>query len=216
MFNRILGLLSGRSAGSIFVLTGGIEWDIAIPARAAGLFGPTGGQTEVFVWLHHYEDGMKLFGFPSEHERAIFLDLMKVEGIGPKQALKVLSGISPTDLALALEAGNLAALQKISGVGPKLAQKMVLALKGRLVELGSGENPPAAASPWNDVVSALADMGFDRKSVEASVRKHSADIPAGLGGVSSGDPDRAPSLSPEGERELFRRALLDLTAGGSK
>lgn len=210
MFNRILGLLSGRSAGSIFVLTGGIEWDIAVPARASGLFGPAGEQTEVFVWLHHYEDGMKLFGFPSEHERAIFLDLMKVEGIGPKQALKILSGISPTDLAAALDAGNLSALQKISGVGPKMAQKMVLALKGRLVDLKAEGEAAAVSSPWGDVVSALADMGFDRKSVEASVRKLSADIPSGTDG-SSGT-----AGSPSGERELFRRALLDLSAGGSK
>lgn len=208
MFNRILGVLSGRSADSIFVLTGGIEWDISVPLRAAGLFGPIGEQTEVFVWLHHYEDGMKLFGFPSAHERSLFLDLMKVDGIGPKQALKVLSGISPADLAAALDAGNLAALQKISGVGPKLAQKMVLALKGRLVEVGSGGSASAPASPWDDLVAALVSMGFDRKAAEASVRAQAGEIPSGV--------DGSPSSKLEGERELFRRALLDLSAGGSK
>lgn len=200
MFNRILGTLSGRTIDSLFILTGGIEWDIAVPTRAVNLFGALGERAEVFVWLHHYEDGMKLFGFPSEHERRLFLDLMKVEGIGPKQALKILSGISPADLAAALEAGNLAALQKISGVGPKLAQKMVLALKGKLVELGVGEDARAPSSPWNDVAAALADMGFDRKAVESSIRSHAGDIPSGA----------------EGERELFRRVLLDLSAGGSK
>lgn len=199
MFNRILGALSSRTATSIFVLTGGIEWDISVPSRAAGLFGPVGGEVEVFTWLHHYEDGMKLFGFPSEHERAVFLDLMKVEGIGPKQAIKILSGISPADLSVALETGNLAALQKVSGVGPKLAQKMVLALKGKLVELGAGEDAHAPSSPWSDVVVALADMGFDRKATEASVRRLAADLPTGT----------------DSERELFRRALLDLSAGSS-
>jgi len=204
MFTRILGTLSGRSGDSILILTGGIEWDIAVPVRAMGLFGTPGGQTEVFVWLHHYEDGMKLFGFPSENERSIFLDLMKVEGIGPKQALKILSGISPADLAVALDAGNLAALQKISGVGPKLAQKMVLALKGRLVELDARADSTPPSAPWGDLVTALADMGFDRKAAEASVRSQTGTLPAGAEG------------SPEGERELFRRALLDLSAGGSK
>jgi len=208
MFNRILGTLSGRSVDSLYVLTGGIEWDIAIPLRAANLFGPLGEQTEVFVWLHHYEDGMKLFGFPSEHERRLFLDLMKVEGIGPKQAIKILSGISPADLTAALEAGNLVALQKISGVGPKLAQKMVLALKGKRVELGVGGNGRAPSSPWDDVIAALADMGFDRKAAEATVRRLAGDIPSGADGAGAG--------KPEGERELFRRALLDLSAGGSK
>ncbi len=200
MFNRILGILSGRTTDAIFVLTGGIEWDISVPTRAAGLFGPLGEQTEVFVWLQHYEDGMRLFGFPSERERALFLDLTKVEGIGPKQALKILSGISPGDLTAALEAGNLAALQRISGVGPKLAQKMVLALKGRLIELGAGGDGGAPSSPWDDVVAALVDMGFDRRAAEAAVRGQAGNVPSGA----------------DGERELFRRALLDLSAGGSK
>jgi len=208
MFNRILGLLSGRSTDSIFVLTGGIEWDISVPLRAAGLFGPVGEQTEVFVWLHHYEDGMKLFGFPSAHERSLFLDLMKVDGIGPKQALKILSGISPADLSAALDAGNLAALQKVSGVGPKMAQKMVLALKGRLLEAGSRGTSASSASPWDDIVAALVDMGFDRKAAEASVRSQAGEIPSGI--------DGSPSGKLEGERELFRRALLDLSAGGGK
>jgi Holliday junction DNA helicase RuvA len=198
MFNRIQGTLTGRSIDSVYILTGGVEWDIAVPARASALFGVVGDSVEVFVWLHHYEDGMKLFGFPSAAERALFLDLIKVEGIGPKQGLRILSGISPADLAAALDAGDLAALQRISGVGPKLAQKMVLALKGKLIDTASGTDTPRTASPWNDVVSALADMGFDRKAVEAAVRSNSGSIPAGV----------------EGERELFRTVLLELSSGG--
>lgn len=198
MFNRIMGTLSGRSPDSIYILTSGIEWDISVPARAASLFGPVGEPTEAYIWLHHYEDGMRLFGFPSERERALFLELMKVEGIGPKQALRILSGISPSDLAGALDAGNLAALQRIPGVGPKLAQKMVLALKGKLVEIESGASPSSVSgSPWDDVVAAFVDMGYDRKSVEAAVR-------ARAGGASAG---------ADAERELFRQVLLDLSAG---
>ena len=200
MFNRILGTLSGRSTGSIFVLTGGIEWDISVPARAVGLFGPLGGQVEVFVWLQHWEDGMKLYGFSSERERILFLDLIKVEGIGPKQSLKILSSISPQDLTAALETGNLVALQRVPGVGPKLAQKMVLALKGKLVDLDDASGSSSVASPWGDLVAALVDMGFDRKSVEAVVGSRSAEVGSG----------------PESERELFRLALLDLSSGGIK
>lgn len=198
MFNKIQGILSGRSTESVYVLTGGVEWDIAVPTRALALFGALGDSVEVFVWLHHYEDGMKLFGFPSAAERALFLDLIKVEGIGPKQGLRILSGISPADLAVALDAGDLVALQRISGVGPKLAQKMVLALKGKLVDRESATDAPRAASAWSDVVSALADMGFDRKAVEAAVRLKSGGIQAG----------------PDGEKELFRTVLLELSTGG--
>jgi Holliday junction DNA helicase RuvA len=200
MINKIRGILSGTRSDSLYIATGGIEWDISVPSREVSLFGPIGQEVEVYIWLQHYDEGMRLFGFYSEKERGLFLDLIKVEGIGPKQALKILSGISPADLALALDTGNLAILQTISGVGPKLAQKMVLALKGKLVDLGdSSMQSTASASPWNDLIRALVDMGFDRRIVENSVRAHAA-------GLSPGD---------EGEKELFRRALIDLSTGGA-
>jgi len=198
MINRITGILTGRSNDAVYVSTGGIEWDIAVPLRASALFGPVGEKTEVYVWLQHYDDGMKLFGFPSERERGLFFDLMKVDGIGPRQALKILSGIAPPELTAALETGNLGILQKISGVGPKLAQKMVLALKGKLIDLvNEGGEGTQNSSPWSDVVTALVDMGFDRKAAEASVRARASEVSEGQ----------------EGERELFRMALIDLSAG---
>ncbi|MEW6549018.1 MAG: Holliday junction branch migration protein RuvA [Spirochaetota bacterium] len=206
MINRLTGILSGLGTDCIYVSTGGVEWDVAVPSRALGLFGPRGETTEVFVWLHHYEDGMRLFGFPSAAERAIFLDLMKVDGIGPKQALKILSGIGPGDLAAALEAGNLGALQKISGVGPKMAQKMVLALKGKLVDLDSPSGPSAdsgGGGPMADIVRAFVDMGFDRKASEAAVRKHAGGHYEGAG------------PGAEAEKEIFRKALVELSAGSA-
>lgn len=201
MFNSITGLLTGRGTDSIWVRTSGVEWDISVPGRAIDEFGSLGSETTVYTWLHHYEDGMRLFGFPSRSERVHFLALMKVEGIGPKQALKILSGISPSDLGAALDAGDLATLQRIPGVGPKMAQKMVLALKGRLVEASPEMlKKGAPGGEWADLVRAFVDMGFDRKSAEAAVREKVAGLPSG--------PDR--------ERELFRRVLMELSAGGSK
>jgi holliday junction DNA helicase RuvA len=206
MFNSLSGRLSEKRADSICIDTGGVEWELSVPARSVDDFGRIGGDTRAFTWLHHYEDGMRLYGFPSEADRGVFRELMKVEGIGPKQALRILSGIRPEALGAALDAEDLASLQKIPGVGPKLAQKMMLALKGKLVsgdEIGSkrGNDP---GGRWSDVVRALVDMGFDRKAVEKAVAD-AAKEDATAGGK--------PSEGPERERELFRRALLDLSAG---
>jgi len=85
-------------------------------------------------------------------------------------------------------------------VGPKLAQKMVLALKGKLVDLDQAENRNPVVSPWGDLITALVDMGFDRRSVEAVVGSKAADAGSG----------------PESEKELFRLALLELSSGGGK
>jgi len=202
MFNSIRGSLSERRADSVCIETGGVEWELSVPTRSLDDFGPLGSECRAFTWLHHYEDGMRLFGFPTQAERTVFLELMKVEGIGPKQALRVLSGISPEALEAALEGEDLAALQTVPGVGPKLAQKMLLALKGKLVRVPEKTGPGRPqAGPFADVVKALGDMGFDRREAERTV----AEKAAGLG--------KAAAAGKEGEKEIFRLALLELSTG---
>jgi holliday junction DNA helicase RuvA len=203
MFNSISGRLSEKRADAICVETGGVEWEMAVPARSVDDFGSLGEDTRAYTWLHHYEDGMRLYGFPTEADRAVFKELMKVEGIGPKQALRILSGIKPDALGAALDAEDLAALQKIPGVGPKLAQKMLLALKGKLVSSeAAAARGASAAGAWSDVLRALVDMGYDRKAAEKAVAA------AAKGAASS-----QAGHSGELEREVFRAALLSLSTG---
>jgi Holliday junction DNA helicase RuvA len=73
-------------------------------------------ECRVFTWLYHREDQMKLFGFCSERRRNTFLELIKVEGIGPKGALKIMGGISQDDLERALENGDLDRLEAVPGL----------------------------------------------------------------------------------------------------
>ena len=210
MFNSINGRLSEKRADTICIETGGVEWELAVPARSVDDFGRIGDEARAFTWLHHYEDGMRLYGFPSEADRAAFRELMKVEGIGPKQALRILSGIKPDALGAALDSEDLASLQRIPGVGPKMAQKMMLALKGKLVSGADAmsKGGRGGSGEWADVVRALADMGFDRKAAEKAVaeaarKSHPAKSVAGSTAAAGG----------EREREIFRAALLDLSAG---
>ncbi len=204
MFNSISGRLSEKRADTICIETGGVEWELAVPARSVDDFGRLGEEAKAFTWLHHYEDGMRLYGFPTEADRAVFRELMKVEGIGPKQALRILSGIRPEALGAALDAEDLASLQKIPGVGPKLAQKMMLSLKGKLVASPLPGAKPGAGGEWADVARALVDMGYERKAADKAVAAASTKAAAkGAEGIAAG----------EREREVFRAALLDLSAG---
>jgi len=200
MFNSICGVLSEKRADAICIETSGVEWEIAVPVRSVDDFGRVGEEARAFVWLHHYEDGMRLFGFPTEEERSVFHELMKVEGIGPKQAIRILSGIRPDSLEAALDSDDLAALQKIPGVGPKLASKMLLSLKGKIVRPGEAKarGEVRGDARWTDIIRALADMGYDRKAAEKAVA------------------EAAPSAAegPEREREIFRKALIALSSGG--
>ncbi|MEN6498954.1 MAG: Holliday junction branch migration protein RuvA [Rectinema sp.] len=199
MFNRIRGVFSGHTEDALHISTGAVEWEIFVPVRDPAFFTRTGEETELFTWLHHYEDGMKLYGFFSVAERQLFLDLQKVEGIGPRQAFKILQGIAPRTLATMLDNGDLASLQKIPGIGPKTAQKMMLALKGKLIGLEGEPGTGATGSQgrFRDVVRALVEMGFDRKEVERVVANLGTDL----------------KENPDVEKELFRKALLELSTG---
>lgn len=199
MFNSLTGTITGKFPKRILIDTRGIEWDVCVPDTAIDELPPVGQTGRIFTWLSHREDSMDLYGFASEEERALFLDLMKVEGIGAKGAVRILSGVSRGRLMAALESGDLSALEKIQGVGKKTAAKMMLTLKNRLILDG------AAAERDGDygvVITALLDMGYDRGECENTV------------------PALARRLEREGvfaeksraEREdiLFRKALLEM------
>ena len=144
---------------------------------------------------------MRLFGFLTPAERSLFLDLTKVDGIGPKQALKILSGLDGAALEAALEAGDVARLQSIPGIGKKTAQKMVLALKGQLTGLhDTGRTETAKKSEFEDIITALINMGYDRKRAAETVESVAQSM-------------RAKDIDPAAkEEELFRTAIVNLSS----
>ena len=201
MFNRIKGVFTGHTEEALHISTGAIEWEIFSPVRDPAFFAHIGEEIELFTWLHHYEDGMRLYGFSTAAERHLFLDLQKVEGIGPRQAFKILQGIAPRTLATMLANSDLASLQKTPAIGPKPAQKMMLALKGKLLELegeGVANTSGTVQGRFRDVVRALVEMGFDRREVERVVAQMGAELQEN---------------SEEDEKELFKKALLELSTG---
>lgn len=201
MFNSISGTVTAKKPSELFVETGGIEWEFMVPSLSLDSFGPVGSTARVFTWLYHREDQMRLFGFSNEQERALFLDLLKVEGIGPKQAIKILSSIPVKDLESALDGEDLSRLEAAPGIGKKTAQKMILALKGKLTHSSERSSPSKASGPYEDIVNALTGMGYDRKAALDAVEK-SAQGARSLGQELSGN---------ELEKEIFRRAIVALS-----
>lgn len=190
MFESISGILTLHERERLCVEVHGIEWEIAVSAYSSAAFGEVGSHVKVFTWLYHREDALRLFGFSNVQERTLFLSLTKVEGIGPKQALKVLSSISSQALCAALDTGDLCALQRIPGIGKKTAQRMLLALKGTLAltdaaSCAQSQTDDRAAHPSNlgcaphameieDLVTALVQMGYDRKMAAEVIAQESA------------------------------------------
>ncbi len=196
MWNSISGEVTRKGLEQVFLQSGDVEWDIAMGRFGLDALPAVGQRAKVYVWLHHTEDAMRLFGFASVTERALFLDLIKVSGVGPKLALKALSGMRHQEFAAALESGDAAKLSKVPGVGLKTAQKIILALQGKLVL----DDAAPGSSPTGELIAALAEMGFDRRIVEKTVKELENDTT--LTGLSA----------EERERRLFQLALVKLSS----
>jgi Holliday junction DNA helicase RuvA len=201
MFNSIRGTITEKIEGSVFILSGGIEWDISVPLTDLAQLPQAGEEGRVFTWLYHREDQMKLYGFAAEERRAAFLELLKVEGIGPKGALKSLGGISHEELEKALEAAAWARLAAVPGLGQKTAQKLRLALKGKLVR-----SRPVSESHYTDLVEALAGMGYDRRAAAEALASAEKELPP----AAQNDCGRGIS-GAEKEKLLFKQAIVRLS-----
>jgi len=193
MFNSIRGIVSGKDGEAVFILSGDIEWEIAMPVNDMQTL-PLNGECRVFTWLYHRDDQMKLFGFCNESRRNTFLELIKVEGIGPKGAVKIMGGISQDDLERALEGGDLARLEAVPGLGKKTAQKMLLSLKGKLVQI----QPVDIVSPYNELVEALVGMGYDRRQAAQALARAEGSVASDL-------------PADEKEKLIFKEAILSLS-----
>ena len=137
---------------------------------------------DVRLWVHTAvrEDAITLYGFSAAVEKQMFLSLLKVNGVGPKMAIKILSAAPTAHLTQMIEAGDVKSLSGLPKVGKKTAEQLVLSLKGKLVlsaDVGSRAAPAkksAALTPkfWGvraDVLSALVNLGFRLPDAERVV-----------------------------------------------
>ena len=209
MIHAIIGDIVSITEKVVVLRCNGLEYSLNVSAQTASRLSQLSGDDRLglrlLTTLIHREDSMTLFGFFDEAEREAFKQLQTVSGIGSKQALRILSGISVKHLAEALDSGNVKLLATIPGVGPKTGQKMILALRNVLVlEDEKGPTPPSskrtALREWSDILDALVEMGYDRRKVEDIVEKLVTESSEKLSGLSH----------HETEEFIFRSAIIAL------
>jgi Holliday junction DNA helicase RuvA len=196
MFNSLSGEVTLREDERLCVATGGVEWELAVSRKAAARFPAPGQPVRVYTYLLHREDSMRLYGFLDPAERSLFLDLQKVDGVGPRGAMRILSGIERKEFVEALDRDDVDALSAVPGIGKKTAQKIILTLKGKLTPSGGG-----AGASEVDIATALVGMGFDRRTAKTAVAEALKSVDAGL-------------AAEDLERELFRKAVAIAGKGG--
>ncbi len=173
MINALHGRVIEIRPDYITVLTpGGVEYRLEVSRntsdRLASLPSPERENVRILAYLQHREDAMTLFGFYSEEERFCFEQLQTVPGIGARQAVRILSGITVQNLIKALDTQDVKTLAKVPGIGPKTAQKLVLQLRNVLVleeEEGESASGPVEAQEYRDMVDSFVSMGHDRRIV---------------------------------------------------
>jgi Holliday junction DNA helicase RuvA len=169
---HLSGTLLEKRVPRLVIDVAGVGYEVFVPLSTLYATGDIGAVVSLRVHTHVREDALQLFGFATSLELVLFERLIGVSGIGPKLALAVLSGIEPSDLVRAIREADLTRLTRIPGVGKKTAERLVLELKDRLpAEPGDGATaePAATGGVRGDVLSALANLGYQRGNVERTV-----------------------------------------------
>lgn len=177
MIGRLRGIVAEKHPPELLIDVQGVAYEVEAPMSTFYQLPPTGESVTLYTHLVVRDDAHLLFGFASRAERSLFRTLIKVNGVGAKLALTILSGISADDFARCVQDGDAATLVRLPGVGKKTAERLLIEMRDRLQDweapavlpgaaaLPAGA-PPAAADPVKDALSALVALGY--KPPEAS------------------------------------------------
>jgi holliday junction DNA helicase RuvA len=170
MIGRLTGRLASKAPDHVLLDVGGVGYLVHIPLSTFYDLPEQESPASLWVHTHVREDALALYGFLTERERALFLLLLGVAGIGPRVALTVLSGMPPSELVDALRSQDVRRLVAIPGVGKKTAERMVLELAEKAANLpGEAPSKAPAAVAADDVVSALVNLGYRKSEAERAV-----------------------------------------------
>ncbi|MBO8169719.1 MAG: Holliday junction branch migration protein RuvA [Thermoanaerobacteraceae bacterium] len=169
MIAYIRGVLKFVTKDSIVVETGGIGYQINVPAKCLQEYRP-GETVELYTHFHLKEDGAQLFGFSTAKELELFKLILGVTGIGPKSALAVLSNLGPDKFVLAVTAEDVQAITRAPGIGKKTAQRLVLELKDKLAKESYAAGLTVSQGDTRDklggeVLAAMEALGYTSSEV---------------------------------------------------
>ena len=180
MIAHLSGRLLRKSPQAVVIDVAGVGYRAAIPVSTFYRLGEEGSAVSLRIHTHVREDALALFGFASAAEHDLFERLIAVAGVGPRLALNILSGIEADDLIEALRSSDVVRLVRIPGVGRKTAERLVVELKDKMPATAApGQPVPGAGTPKEDLLSALANLGYSRGEAERGVDRALRDDGAG-------------------------------------
>lgn len=177
MIGRLNGVLLEKMPPLILLDVNGVGYECEVPMSTFYNLPAIGEKVMLLTQFIVREDAQLLYGFGSARERQTFRQLVKVNGVGPKMALSILSGLSVDDLIQAVTAQETAMLTRVPGVGKKTAERLLLELKDKFKLDGIAiSSASQAKSASNDVLNALLALGYNEREALAAVKSLAADV----------------------------------------
>jgi len=176
MIGWLRGKILGKQPPQLLLDVQGVGYEVDAPMTTFYDLPAVGEEVTLFTHLVVREDAHTLFGFVKRTDRDLFRTLLKVNGVGARLALGILSGMEPAVFIGCIQAGDASALVKLPGIGKKTAERLIIELRDRLeLPAESAVATPAtaalaAASPVEDAVSALVGLGYKPQEASRMVR----------------------------------------------
>ena len=176
MYYSVRGQLIKKAANLAVIDVQGLAFEITISGNSHSALPERGEECRLYTYLHVREDAMLLFGFIEMDEKDLFLKLISLSGIGPKNGMNILSAISVYEFKKIIINGDINRLKSLPGIGPKTAKRLLLELKDKIsdAELSNviGNNASSTSSQqMNDILSALESLGFRKSEIHNTVEK---------------------------------------------
>lgn len=169
LINYIKGSVVKIETDCLILDNNGIGYKIFCSPKELSQINP-GLEITIYTYLIHKEDNMTLFGFVKEKNLKGFEYLLKVDGVGPKLALKALSFYDIDEIYSAIESENIEKLKKIPGLGPKMVNKLLFELKGKLPDTFSTDSSDNGFN--RDIISALLNFGYQEADIKTALNKY--------------------------------------------
>lgn len=177
MIGSLRGRLTLKQPPTLLLEVGGIGYEVQAPMSTFYQLPDTGAELSLYTHLITREDARELYGFATLDERSLFRSLIRISGVGGRMALSILSGMSAEDFAACVQGNDAATLVKIPGVGKKTAERLIVEMKDRLAELGTGAVAVAAGGggAQQEAHSALIALGYRAPEVSRMLREIDTD-----------------------------------------
>ena len=187
MIGRLRGILLEKQAPDLLIEVAGVGYEVQLPLTSFYQLPAVGVEATIYTHFVVREDAQLLYGFINQAERALFRQLIKANGIGPKMALTILSGLTASQFVRCVQANDISTLVKLPGVGKKTAERLLVEMRDKLKDWGLSVATPVTdhlvlgddevqsfelkESPQADATSALMSLGYSQAQAALAVKK---------------------------------------------